>query len=117
MSHDSELIDGCVRQLREMYPSRITEYRRHAFEIERRLVHPGARVTLMPDVAIYANSVGTRGQITKEHLEVVCVVEIGLTRPEKLLEYTRLGIPDIRWYPKHLEWFWAIPEWIIARGW
>jgi len=31
---------------------------------------------------------------------LLCVVEIGYTRPEKLGRYQALGIPDVRWYAK-----------------
>jgi hypothetical protein len=38
-----------------------------------------------------------------KHSKIVCVVEIGYTRPEKITEYRRMGIPDIRWYSKEGE--------------
>jgi hypothetical protein len=39
-------------------------------------------------------------QVHSETNELVCVVEIGYTRPEKIKRYRQLGIGDVRWYSK-----------------
>ncbi|MEI9478771.1 MAG: hypothetical protein WCO26_19675 [Deltaproteobacteria bacterium] len=49
----------------------------------------GSEIDIQPDI-----------QVIDETGHVICVVEIGYTRPEKMALYKELKIPDIRWYSK-----------------
>lgn len=79
MSHPRTLIESILSKVQEDYPQPT-----HSVVVEKSI--PGTRV--MPDLQILRDG------------EIVCVVEIGYTRPEKLTLYTALGIPDVRWYDK-----------------
>lgn len=59
------------------------------------------KIAIIPDITI------------RDHKgNVVCVVEIGYTRPEKLRAYRKLKIPDVRWYSKSGE---LVTEWDIVQ--
>lgn len=83
MSHSRELIaavlDGIVRE----YPPE------DGFKavVEKRLL--GQKRNVQPDI-----------QMLDAAGKVVCVVEIGYTRPEKISYYRDVGIRDVRWYDK-----------------
>lgn len=79
MAHEPGLVERILAQVRGTYPED-----GHTYVLERRLV--GQTKNIQPDI-----------QVLDRDGRVVCVVEIGYTRPEKLREYSRLGIPDIRW--------------------
>lgn len=79
MGHAPELLDHIEQRVRRDYPSPRDVLR------EQRLM----RERVYPDLQV-VDAAGT----------VVCVVEIGYTRPEKLALYKRLGIGDVRWYSK-----------------
>jgi hypothetical protein len=49
----------------------------------------GTEIDIQPDI-----------QVIDDAGHVICVVEIGYTRPEKIALYKKLKIPDIRWYSK-----------------
>ncbi len=83
MSHPAELIAAILAQVEADYPPEA-----HAYAIERMI--PGTRY--MPDILV--SSTGGR---------MLCAVEIGYTRPEKLTGYRALGISDVRWYDKQGE--------------
>jgi hypothetical protein len=81
MSHSAALIAAILERVRADYPAPA-----YHVTVEARL--PGSR--LYPDI-----------QITDGAGKVVCVAEIGYTRPEKLTAYRHeLLIPDVRWYAK-----------------
>lgn len=82
MGHCRELLEDITELLIKDYPESF------GFEYiyEKAITHPSAR--MQPDIIVELNG------------SVVCVVEIGYTRPEKLTEYQAMGIPDIRWYGK-----------------
>lgn len=81
MSHPPALLAAIRSLLESDYPSSAFRY-----TIEK--VLPGTR--LFPDITVR----GATGA-------VVCVAEIGYTRPEKLTAYkTTHHIPDVRWYDK-----------------
>ena len=88
MSHSPELIRAVQDLVEVDYPPA-----QHVFVIERAI--PGTR--MFPDILVKTPTG-----------EMVCVVEIGYTRPEKLTRYRELGIPDVRWYDKaaqlHTDW-------------
>lgn len=80
MSHPAELIQRIRALLERDYdPSQF------AYDIEKAI----------PSTRLYPDIVVRRGA------QIVCAVEIGYTRPEKLTAYRRkLKIPDVRWYDK-----------------
>ena len=80
MAHPKALIESIRGQLALDYP--VDTYR---YVTEKRL--PGT--SFLPDIIIYdqANT-------------IVCIVEVGYTRPEKLSHYTASGVTDVRWYDK-----------------
>lgn len=81
MSHPLELIEAIRREVERDYPPE-----RYEFRIERAI--PGTR--FFPDILV-----------TSKSGEMVCAVEIGYTRPEKLTYYRdEVGIHDVRWYDK-----------------
>jgi hypothetical protein len=80
MGHPRELLKSIESLLLEEYPKRD-----YTYEFERRI--PGTRMA--PDIWV------------KREEQIVCAVEIGYTRPEKLTAYRQeLKIPDVRWYAK-----------------
>ncbi len=81
MPHPKKLIELCVEKLSSDYP--LDEYN---YLYERGI--PGERI--IPDI-----------QILKEN-KIICVSEIGYTRPDKIKRYRELGIQDIRWYSKEI---------------
>jgi hypothetical protein len=82
LSHDPTLIRGICDLLEREYSPALYDY-----VIEKPIL--GTR--MFPDIAI----------VKKSSKKIVCVVEIGYTRPEKLTAYRReLKIPDVRWYDK-----------------
>jgi hypothetical protein len=81
MPHSPELIANILCHIQQSYPAE------HRFEIERPLFLKDRR--MQPDI-----------QVFDQAGELVCVVEIGYTRPEKLKRYRQLDIPDVRWYSK-----------------
>lgn len=81
MSHPAELIDRIQRIIERDYPPQLFRY------ITERFID-GTRMA--PDIHVLDGSG-----------KVVCAVEIGYTRPEKLTSYRgALKIPDVRWYDK-----------------
>ncbi len=84
MSHPKELLERIKAQLERDYPSG-----RFIYEQERTL-REAAPARFLPDFSI-------RDLLTGN---LVCLVEIGYTRPEKLKRYRELGIGDVRWYSK-----------------
>lgn len=88
MSHPRDLLSRVQALLEREYPAG-----EHTYAIEKSI--PGTR--FYPDIAVLR-----AGQI-------VCAVEIGYTRPEKLTAYRdRFGIPDVRWYDK---------QGVLHQGW
>lgn len=83
MSHSRELIDRIAEQVSESWPA--TEGYRLIFE---KRLH-NQKLSILPDIQV----LDSKGRI-------VCAVEIGYTRPEKLTKYRELGIQDVRWYDK-----------------
>lgn len=82
MPHSPDLINSIAELLAKDYPNDTHEY------VIEKLI-PGTRMS--PDIAIRRNGGG----------HIVCAVEIGYTRPEKLTRYRdELNIPDVRWYDK-----------------
>ena len=81
MAHSKKLIDDCVKVLSADYP--IEQYN---YVLEKGL--NGARV--LPDIQIIKGD------------SVVCVVEIGYTRPDKIQTYRNREINDIRWYDTNM---------------
>jgi hypothetical protein len=80
MGHAPELIQTIAELLHGQYPPTECEY-----ILERAI--PGTRMS--PDILVRRDN------------EILCAVEIGYTRPEKLTAYRRdLKIPDVRWYDK-----------------
>lgn len=81
MSHSAELIQSVRRLLENDYPA-------HQYKYTIESAIPGTR--MMPDIQV-RDALGS----------LVCVTEIGYTRPEKLTAYRKqLKIPDVRWYDK-----------------
>lgn len=79
MGHSAELLARVASEVSRNWPMA-------SVVLEKPLALTNRR--MQPDVQLIENG------------RVVCVVEIGYTRPEKLTEYRRLGIPDVRWYDK-----------------
>lgn len=86
MPHSKELVEKIAAELRKSYPP---NHYRYAFETSLR----GCMRNVQPDIQVF--------EITSDLL--VCVVEIGYTRPEKIKLYHAQGIPDVRWYSKQAE--------------
>ena len=82
MSHSSELLASIQRKIENDYPPN----QGFSYLIEQRLVR--SKRNFYPDIQVL------------EEGKVVCAVEIGYTRPEKLSWYQKHGIEDIRWYGK-----------------
>lgn len=83
MSHASDLIDNFLKEIKKSYPSESG----YQYIIEQRLKVGG--IDIQPDI-----------QVIDQAGNVICVVEIGYTRPEKLAQYIALKIPDIQWWSK-----------------
>jgi hypothetical protein len=80
VGHPKELLQAIMETIKRSYPA--TEGYRYL--LEQRLC--GFAKNIQPDI-----------QVLKRNGKVVCVVEIGYTRPEKIRWYRKLEIPDIRW--------------------
>lgn len=85
MPHNTDLIEFISKKLNETYPPESFRYL-----IERPL--QGFNVKFFPDI-----------QVLDYHDHLLCVVEIGYTRPEKIKFYYENKITDIRWYSKEGE--------------
>lgn len=83
MSHSYDLLDSFLKEIQKSYPSDLG----YEYIIEERL--KGSRIDIQPDI-----------QVVDKAGHVICVVEVGYTRPEKIALYKELLIPDIRWYSK-----------------
>ncbi len=81
--HPEELLEECVMHLEETFP--VDKY---VYIFEQRL--PNTR--FIPDILV----------VSLEDTKVVCIVEVGYTRPEKLAAYIERGVPDVRWYSKDM---------------
>jgi len=82
MPHKKELIKKISNIVEKDYP----KGRDFKYEYEQTLF--GSKPRIEPDIQVFNDGA------------LVCVVEIGYTRPEKLNKYYKLEIPDIRWYSK-----------------
>jgi hypothetical protein len=81
VSHPGELLDRITTLLEQDYPPSEYRYLREQFI-------SGTRMS--PDI-----------QIETKKGALICAVEVGYTRPEKLTAYRDvLKIPDVRWYDK-----------------
>lgn len=80
MGHPRQLLEKITAIVQAQYPVDA------GFEYQFERAIAGTR--MMPDLLVTHD--GT----------LVCAVEIGYTRPEKLTAYRDLGIPDVRWYDK-----------------
>ncbi len=83
MPHSLKIINKYLIELKKDYDLDNLEY---SLLIERPLAHPGFNIS--PDIQIIRNG------------RIICVVEIGYTRPKKFKIYKELNIPDIRWIDK-----------------
>ena len=83
MSHSIQVIESIRRELEKRYPSQDG----YEYVIEEKLLQ--SQLNYQPDI-----------QVVDQSGEIVCVVEIGYTRPEKLAWYREKQIPDIRWYSR-----------------
>ncbi len=79
MGRSAELIESIVKEVRKTYPTESG----YKYVFEQKLY--GGDLDTCPDIQIVDPAEG-----------VVCVVEIGYTRPEKIARYRELEIPDIR---------------------
>jgi len=82
MPHPKELIEKIAEDLRKSYPDDAYKY----------VIEQGYKLKtrkMQPDIQVFDN---------EENL--LCCVEIGYTRPEKLKQYHADGVPDVRWYSK-----------------
>jgi hypothetical protein len=82
VGHSRQLLDSIAEKVLLDYPQE------RGFSIEFEAYLPNIAYRMEPDIWIHQDG------------EVICVVEIGYTRPEKLSRYKELGIPDVRWYAK-----------------
>ena len=83
MSHSSDLINNFLIEIKKDYSAESG----YQHIIEQRLKE--CIINIQPDI-----------QVIDQAGKVICVVEIGYTRPEKIALYNELKIPDIRWYSK-----------------
>jgi len=81
MGHAIELLDKIKDKLNKDYDPAV-----YTYLMEKKLI--GTHKRFFPDI-----------QIVKEG-KIKCIVEIGYTRPEKLSEYKKINIEDVRWYSK-----------------
>lgn len=81
MPHPPALISNILGHVMQSYTGKDV-----AVEIEKKL--PLSNRLVYPDIQVFLSGV------------LVCVVEIGYTRPEKIKLYRDMGIKDIRWYSK-----------------
>jgi len=85
VGHARNLLDDIAEKVLVDYPQHL------GFEVEFETYLPNIPYRMEPDIWIHRDQ------------EIVCVVEIGYTRPEKLTRYKEIGVPDIRWYSKEGE--------------
>lgn len=85
MGHSRQLLDSIADKVLLDYPAE------SGFEIEFETYLRNIPYRMEPDIWVHRDD------------EVICVVEIGYTRPEKLTRYKEIGVPDIRWYSKEGE--------------
>lgn len=84
MAHSPQLIEKLIEIIVQDYPRSM-----YSIEIEK----PLANTSYVPDLTV-----------RNKREEVVCVVEIGYTHPEKLTCYRdELRILDVRWYDKQFK--------------
>jgi hypothetical protein len=84
VAHSPELLEAIAAKLRPTYPPD----RGFSYVYERRIA--GITAVMIPDI-----------QVADASGRIVCAVEIGYTRPEKLTAYRRtLKLQDVRWYDK-----------------
>jgi hypothetical protein len=83
VSHASDLIEGFLTKIEKDYPMGSG----YKYLIEERLM--GSEIDIQPDI-----------QVIDKAGHVICVVEIGYIRPEKIALYKEFKIPDVRWYSK-----------------
>jgi hypothetical protein len=81
MGHPAELLDNIAKQLGSTYPA---EHFKYVYEKPLRLSDRANQ----PDIQVFHGE------------KLLCAVEIGYTRPEKLKHYKTTGVPDVRWYSK-----------------
>jgi len=81
MAHSKELIALVKEDVTKSYNPLLYDY-----IIEKKL--NGSKKRVYPDIQVALNN------------EVICAVEIGYTRPEKLKYYHDYGVKDVRWYDK-----------------
>lgn len=84
MGHDPRLLQKCAYLLSSDYPEE-----KFFYVFEKGVPH----TRCIPDILV----------IDRDTFFILCVVEVGYTRPEKLSKYVEKGIPDVRWYSKKLE--------------
>jgi hypothetical protein len=100
MNHPKELIENIIAKLAGDYPAEGG----HVYIIEK-LLDKG----MIPDIMVLRGSA------------LLCAVEIGYTRPEKLTAYRdEFHIPDVRWYDRsgnlHFRWVGASPVFRSPHG-
>lgn len=83
MGHSKELLNKIAEDVKKKYPGKNGYY--YVFEESLENVRP----RIEPDIKVYS-----------KNGKLVCIVEIGYTRPEKLVKYVGLGCKDVRWYSK-----------------
>lgn len=89
MPHPKELLDSITEKLLPQYPRSEFTY----------VYEQGLNLTdrrNQPDIQIFDAS-----------RALLCAIEIGYTRPEKLKLYVDQHIPDVRWYSKAGELIWT----------
>jgi hypothetical protein len=84
MSHKKDLLKKIAAHLRETYP-----YEEFKYLYETVFVGP-EKQRIYPDIQV----------IKKRERLLVCIVEIGYTRPEKLEYYCSLNGPEVRWHSR-----------------
>ena len=99
VSHPKDLLEMIAEKVRTTYPPGSG----YVYEFERRI--PGTPQVMIPDI-----------WVSDESGKLVCAVEIGYTRPEKLTAYRRvLGLQDVRWYDKKGNLHGDVVEQVIIR--
>ena len=83
MSHSSDLMERFLTKIKKDYLPESG----YKYLIEEKL--KGSEIDVQPDI-----------QVIDDAGLVICVVEIGYTRPEKIALYKELKISDVRWYSK-----------------
>jgi len=82
MPHNKDVIQLVASQLHATYPESVFKY-----EYEKSFGLKDRRN--QPDIQVFSPGG-----------ELICAVEIGYTRPEKLDLYRTSGVPDVRWYSR-----------------